>query len=250
MFTLFRRVATGLAIAALAAFAATGAGAQNFKIAADGRLLVMEMAGHIIKVPGPLWSGPGETVDVEQSQVIYRRVGPGAESVLLLPADDTLVTWKRMMGILAVGRPGYSGAMQVASMVQPMTEDCTANQTLIRKVPAVQADGIEALLLMCGRYRATRSAPRHCAGGLILAVVLESGKGAVKIYDEWCTGAFDVRDRSSWPVSGEELQAVATELQVATAFLPATTLQIGAPPAPSPAPPASASAAPESPDTP
>jgi hypothetical protein len=211
----------GAALAIVLAIASPAA-AANFEIGVEGRQLVMELAGHIVTIPGPLWAPSGETVDIEKTQVVYRQVGPGAESVLLLSVEDTLVTWTRMMGILAVGRPGYRADYQVASLVGPMREGCTPDQTLIRKIPAARAGGQDGLLLMCGRYRPTRLGPRNCAGGIIVAFVIESPNGAMKAYAEWCTGPFNVLDRAAWPVGGDELQARASELMEGTRFVPAT----------------------------
>lgn len=210
-----------LAVAALACFAQPAA-ARDFEVAVQGRVLSMQLAGHLVSVPGPLWVGPGETVDVERSQVVYKQVAPGVESVMFLPLEETLVTWTRMMGILAVERPGYIAAYQTASMVEPMLQDCTPAQTIVSKLPAIAAGGQEGLLLMCGRYRPTRSGPRNCPGGILVAVALQSDRGAMKAYQEWCTGAFDVGDRASWPISGDELQVRASELQQATRFVPLT----------------------------
>jgi hypothetical protein len=203
---------------ALMLLGALPAVAKDFAIAVDGRLLGMGLAGHKVQVPGPLWTKAGELVDIEKSQVIYKLLEPGIESVLFLPAEENLVTWTRLMGVLAVERPGYTAALQTASMVQPVMQSCAQGQVIASKIAAQTPGGRDGLLLMCGRYNPTSSKPRNCAAGIVVAVVLESKKGAMKVYDEWCTAAFDVNRRESWPVSGEELQRHATELQLASAF--------------------------------
>jgi hypothetical protein len=203
---------------ALGLFAALPATAKDFAITVNGRLLSMELAGHKVQVPGPLWTKANEPVDIEKSQVIYKQVKPGVESVLFLPVGETLVTWTRMMGILAVEKPGYTAAVQTASMVQPLLESCAQGQSVVSKIAAVPPGKQEGLLLMCGRYNPTSTGPRNCAGGIVVAVALESGKGALKVYDEWCTAAFDVGKRDSWPVPGDVLESYASELQLASTF--------------------------------
>ena len=194
------------------------AAAQEFEVKAEGRLLSMALAGHQLIVPGPLWTEPGQTVEVEKSQFVFNRLEPGIESVIMLPIGENLVAWTQMMGILAVNRTGYTAAVQIGSMVEPMLESCVKDQLVISKVPAATIGGVDGLLLMCGRYSPTSASVRNCAAGVLVAVALETAKGAVKVYDEWCTQSFDVTNRASWPVSGEELQRHATELQTATRF--------------------------------
>jgi hypothetical protein len=40
----------------------------------------------------------------------------------------------------------------------------------------------------------------------------------MKVYDEWCTGAFNLDNPDGWPVSSGELLALATAMQEITAF--------------------------------
>ena len=214
-----------IALAAVLSVAVTAAAtAREFTVVAQGRLLIMEIAGHIVSVPGPLWTEPGETVDVQQSQVVYQQLGPGVESVLFLPLDETIVTWTRMMGVLAVNRPCYTASQHLASIVTPMRRSCAPSQMMVAPITAADKPEGEALLLMCGRYLPTRKGPRNCAGGIVLAFVLQSEKGAMKAFNEWCTSAFDVAQKSDWPVPEQELNTLAAELLQATRFRPVDEL--------------------------
>lgn len=215
-----RFVLGGVLLALSGGFAAGQDTGDDFQVAVQGRVLLMELAGHAVTIPGPLWS-PGETVDVERSQVRFDRIEPGVEQLILMPEEESLVTWTRMSGVLAVDRPGYSGALHVASVLEPLQQSCVRDQTGISRIDPPVENGMPALVLVCGRYLPTAEGrPRNCTGGILVAVVVESPRGAMKVYDEWCTGAFDLADRSSWPVPDTELLAIAKELQQVVRFVP------------------------------
>ena len=58
----------------------------------------------------------------------------------------------------------------------------------------------------------------HAFPCIVVAAVRQSWNGAMKVYDEWCTGAFDIDARDGWPVPPNELFALATEMQAVTRF--------------------------------
>jgi len=210
----------GGVFAALLALCVNAVAAEDFNVAVQGRQLTMELAGHIVSVPGPVWTSDGDTTDVEKTQFVYRPVSDGVETVLLLPFDETLVTWTRIMGIVAVAQPGYLAAYHAASMIETMGRDCAPGNSVVSKIPAASKGALEGLLLMCGRYRPTRQTSHTCPAGIIIAVVLQSPQGAARVYYEWCTPTFDIRNAGAWPVTGAEMQTRATELQESTAFVP------------------------------
>lgn len=187
----------------------------------QSQVIVMNMAGHHITIPLPSWTDlSSRTPAVDQSQAISNQPGPNAESVLFFPASETPVLWTHLVGVLAVNQPGYTADMQIASMIDPMRKSCSAGEMQVAKVPPIAKDGHGALLLVCGRYRPTSSSGRDCGGGMILAVVLADPRGAVKIYNEWCTSRFEVADTKTWPVPEIQMHAIALNLQTRSTFGP------------------------------
>ena len=197
------------------------AAARDFVVTMHGRLLSMELAGHIVSVPGPLWGTGDQPVETEQSQIVYRQLAPGIESVLFLPVSQSMASWTHVMGVQAVERDGYKAANQLRSMIDPVAKSCVSSQTLVAEINPVVAGGRSALLVVCGRYRLQQGpGPQSCAAGILIGVAVESSKGAMKVYQQWCSGAFDAANRAAWPVGEAELQRRAAELQQGTSFVP------------------------------
>jgi hypothetical protein len=205
--------------AALAVLSTGAVPAKAFSIVSHGRLLSMELAGHAISVPGPLWGATGEAVATEKSQVIYHEDAAG-QSVLLLPVEETLVTWTEIMGVSAASGPSQTAAGAAAALVASIDRDCVAGQARISTAAPVKAGGPPALLLLCGRFRPDAARVRHCAAGMAVAVVLESRKGVLTADRQWCTQSFGVDDPDAWPIKAIALEQRAWELQVATTFSP------------------------------
>jgi hypothetical protein len=184
----------------------------------------VELAGHLLSMPLPIWATPSD-VPVDQANIIYNQLEPGVESLLMIPLESTVVTWTQMMGVLAVHREGYHASAQVQSIVEPMMQSCSPSLLYVSPLQAPQAGQSNGLLMLCGRYNPTAgAATRKCAGGIVLAVVMESAEGAAKVYLEWCTTAFTPTDKTSWPVAEATLAQYAANLQARTKFelLPAS----------------------------
>jgi hypothetical protein len=191
--------------------------AQAPEMTPAGAGLAFDLAGHRMVIPPPVWTTPGDE-PVEQAQTLFSEIAPGVESLVLIPADQTAVTWTRTMGILVVNRVGYTAATQLASVIDPITDACAAGELYATTFGGGDRG---AVLLMCGHYRPNApGVPRRCGGGIILATVLESTLGAAKIYYEWCTPTFDVEDRPNWPVIADDHAAYAENLMAVTAFVP------------------------------
>lgn len=202
---------------ALGILLAAPAFAQAPPMVPAGAGMEFDIAGHRMIIPPPIWTVPSEG-PIEQAQTLFTELAPGVESLVLIPTDQTAVTWTRTLGILAVNRAGYTAATQLASIVDPITAACVDDELY-----ATTFGGGErgAMLLMCGNYKPNApGVPRRCGGGIILATVLESTLGAAKIYHEWCTPTFDVEDRANWPVTADELAAYADVLMAVSAFAP------------------------------
>ncbi len=208
---------------------------QGFQITANGRMLQMELGGHAVGVPGPLWGGSSST----ESTYVFNRVGADAESLTLMPQGENLVTWSQMMGVIVVARPDYDGPAQIKDIVTPLEQSCTHNQLGVSTVPPIVAGAPEALVVVCGRYLPTAEGkPRNCTGGLVVAVVLQRPTGSMRVYREWCTSGFDFADTGNWPVSAIQLVAQADELQRAVRFGSLPAAAPGVPDGPEPVAPA------------
>ena len=179
--------------------------------------LSVELVGHTLTMPPPVWTEP-TTEPVDQAQTRHTVLAPGVESLVLLPMDATVITWTELMGILAINRPGYTAEMQLASVVDPISQACATGQLEASTVGTREAG---AVLLACGRYKpGAEGVPHRCGGGIILATVLESPLGAAKIYHEWCTPTFDAANHDSWPVKHGDLAGFAELLIATAAFVP------------------------------
>jgi hypothetical protein len=179
--------------------------------------LAVELSGQRLVFPQPIWTVPSSE-PVEQAKIRYDELDTGVHSIVLLPVDATVVTWDRLMGILIVGRPGYSRDTQLASVIDPMTEACTSDAL---HVATFGTEEKGAVVLLCGRYRlGIVGVSARCGGGIILATVLESPGGSAKVYDEWCTSAFDSSDKAAWPVSEADLGRYAEALVTMSTFEP------------------------------
>jgi hypothetical protein len=201
---------------ALALGLAPAAGsAQSPTVEIAGKALATTLAGHRISFPLPPWideASPSET------PFVIQQLERDVVAMLFVPPGQTIISWTQMSGLLVVSRPGYSAAAQIASVVRPMSASCASGQMKLTPVQAVRQGELEAVILVCGRYKPTGDAPNGCAAGIVVAVARQSASGAMKAYDEWCTGAFDVATPAGWPVSPDRLLAIATGMQVATAF--------------------------------
>lgn len=223
---------------ALALGLATGALAQSPPITEVEGGLAVDLAGHHMVLPQPFWTVPSSE-PVAQAQTLYNQISPGVDSLLLIPVDETVVTWTQILGVLAVHRPGYRAATHLVSILDPMREACLDGQLLISTFPeAVPPEEASTVLILCGRYRLNADVPKSCAGGIIAATVLQSTEGAAKIYHEWCTGSFDIATEATWPVAPDVLSRDAAILLASAKFVP-----IDAPAAASEAPPAPEAAA-------
>lgn len=197
------------------ALAAGPALSQEPALSAAGTALVTEIGGHKVTFPTPRWLGEGEGAT---APFVFNRLATDVESLTFVPEGESIVSWTRMMGVLVVDRPGYGTERQVQSLVEPLQASCTRDQLGLTPVKSQRPGQVDALVLVCGRYRPSSAAPTGCAAGIVVAVVRESWNGSMKVYDEWCTGAFDVDNRDSWPVKPDELIAIATGMQEITAF--------------------------------
>lgn len=204
-------------LAAALALVPVAALAEDPAVETLGRALVTTIGNHRVTFPLPPWIEDGTPSD---TPFVFQQIQPDVTALLLVPPGQSIVSWTQMSGVLVVDRAGYRSSAHIASIVQPMTASCAQGQMGLTPVKSPKAEETEALILVCGRYRPTASAPNACAGGIVVAVVRESWNGAMKVYDEWCTGAFDVDNPNGWPVAPEELMRIATEMQVATAFEP------------------------------
>jgi hypothetical protein len=179
--------------------------------------LAVELSGHRLVFPQPIWTVVS-TEPIEQARIRYNELDTNVHSIVLLPVNATVVTWTQLMGVLIVGRPGYSRDTQLASVIDPMTEAC-ANGALHAATFGTKERG--AVVLLCGRYKPTaQNIPVRCGGGIILATILESSNGSAKVYDEWCTPAFNSDDKASWPVSEADLGRYAEDLATVSTFEP------------------------------
>jgi hypothetical protein len=177
--------------------------------------LAVELSGHRLVFPQPIWTVVSSE-PVEQAKVRYNMLAPNVHSIVLLPTDASVVTWTELMGVLIVGRPGYSRDTQLASVIDPMTEAC-AGDALHAATFGTEEKG--AVVLLCGRYKPSAEAVSgRCGGGIILATVLENPGGSAKVYDEWCTAAFDSSNKAAWPVSEAELGRYAEALATVSTF--------------------------------
>jgi len=179
--------------------------------------LAVELGGHRLVFPQPVWTVVS-TESIEQAKVRYNQLAPNVESIVLLPVDASVVTWTQLMGVLVVGRPGYTRDTQLASVIDPITEACASDQ-LHAATFGTEERG--AVILLCGRYKPTaESIAVRCGGGIILATVLESPMGSAKVYDEWCTPSFDSSNAASWPISEADLGRYAEVLVSVSSFEP------------------------------
>ena len=138
-------------------------------------------------------SGPRPSDEpVEQAQTLYTELAPGVESLVLLPIDaDGRSPGRDSWASSQSAAPGYTATTQLASVIDPITEACAADE--LDATTFGSRGGAVRCCSLCGRYKpSAQGVPRRCGGGIILATVLESPLGAAKIYHEWCTPTFDV----------------------------------------------------------
>ena len=177
--------------------------------------LAVELSGHRLVFPQPIWT-IASSEPIEQAQIRYNEPDTDVHSIVLLPIDASVVTWKTLMGVLIVGRPGYTRDTQLASVIDPMNQVCSSGQFQARTFGTPDKG---AVLVLCGRYKpSAEGIPVRCAGGIVLATVLESPQGSAKVYDEWCTSGFDVSDMATWPISDADLGRYAELLATVSSF--------------------------------
>ncbi len=233
----------GVLLLLLLALPAQAQEQEQRAIKSTGDRIEVELAGHRLTMPLPMWAVESD-VPVDQANIIYNEVESGVDSLLLLPLDSTVVTWKQLMGALVVHRPGYKAAAQVQSIVEPMSQSCAQGLLEARPLPALQAGWSNGFLLLCGRYKPTVAASaRNCAAGIVIGVVMETTEGAAKVYLEWCTASFNPKDKASWPLPEPELVQYAANLQAKTR-LEALVTTVTAPPGETPSLDAQPDAAP------
>lgn len=212
-----KRPALALAVAAALVLLPAVGQAQEPALDAIGNALATNLAGHRVTFPTPRWLTGPEPGEVP---FVFNQIEPGVEALTFVPPGETLVAWTQILGILVVNRQGYDAKDQIASILDPIRAACTQGQLGVTPVRSQKPGQADALILACGRYKPTADGPRGCAAGFLVAVVRDSWNGAMKIYDEWCVGAFNLADRASWPVKPAELLRIAIEMQQVTAFEP------------------------------
>lgn len=208
-----------VAFIAMAIAFATAYAQENSAIEVVDRTFKMEMVGFSVTVPMPAWTRhDAEVSALEQSRITANKIRPGLTSLVFHRADENAVLWSELMGVLAIHVPGYTAGQQFKNIAEPLAARCMPGRIDLSWIVPLPGSDREALIGMCGRYNLQTQNAQPCVGGIIASVSVEHEQGVVSAYHEWCTQSFDVHDATKWPVSREEIQEHARQLQALTEF--------------------------------
>lgn len=210
--------------AAMLAATVLGAGpglAQGMPaMTSEGPVLKMTLSGFEVQLPMPSWAMSGETPALDSLRTQVSTPRPGFTFVTFHRADENAILWTELMGVQAVGQPGYTAGLQFRNMAQSIGARCRSEALELFWIVPLPGSDREALAGLCGEYALDTRRAQSCNGGIFTAVAVERPEGMVSAYHEWCTESFNVREDARWPLTRDEIEAQARRLQVFTDFRP------------------------------
>lgn len=200
----------------LAALLIQPAVAQDASFSRDGNKLLTDSLQHSLSLPVPAWAQGAGGSDTAALQLVRTPDGPTIEVLEFIPTSETIDTWSKLLAALVVDEPDYTIAALEQSMSAALTQGCTPDSLSLgiarpatKKLPRV-------LFALCGHYAGEMPGTVAGGGEVMIATIYKTKKGAVKVYQEWRGGGFDIHDRAAWPVSPAEFDAAAEALQSVT----------------------------------
>ena len=197
------RLSLGVAVVLVATIGVVLAGDDG--LSRDGDRLTLETLGHVLTLPVPAWGEGAGGNDLSAMQLVRTPASPTAEVMELIPADETIDSWTRMIAALAVNEPGYPAAAHEDSLVTSFKAGCQPDKLQMGTAMPDDGDLSRVVVIACGQYQPGLVGTADGMGEVLIASLFETSAGAVKIYQEWRGPAFDLNDQSTWPVAQEEL---------------------------------------------
>lgn len=194
-------------------------GQRALAIEMDGTTFKAKITGLDISIPQPFWiDTKADESPLEQVKTDAGDLSPNVASIIFRHPDETAAYWSELMGVIAVHIPGYTAGQHFLTLSKPFSDRCKGGQLELFWIPPLAGTEKEALVGLCGEYNIDVRQAQPCTGGIIAAVAVEKPEGVLSAYHEWCTAAFAQKDDSKWPVSRDEIEAHARQLQQFTDF--------------------------------
>jgi hypothetical protein len=200
------RRALAMSAALLALCLGEASAADEFTISDD--LIKVTSLGFDVSLPVPAWGRTDGAPDAATLQLVRTPYAADIETLEFIPAGETIDNWTRMVAALVVAKPGYPAAAHEESIVSAFEKGC--EKASLNMGVAAKGDGDlpPVFLVACGAYGAETGVGIFAGDGeVFIGSVIETPKGAVKLYQEWRGKAFSPDDTTSWPVAGAELGA-------------------------------------------
>jgi hypothetical protein len=171
----------------------------------DGDRLALDTVGHTVTMPVPAW-GEGEGGDdLSALQLVRTDVSPTAEVTEVIPADEDINSWTRMIAALTVNSPEYTAAAHEDNLISSFEQGCVRDTLQMGTAMPEDGDLARVVVIACGEYQPGLVGTAEGMGEVLIASLFETSAGAVKIYQVWRGPAFDLNDQSTWPVAQDEL---------------------------------------------
>lgn len=171
----------------------------------DGDRLALDTVEHTVTMPVPAW-GEGEGGDdLSALQLVRTDVSPTAEVMEVIPADEDINNWTRMIAALTVNSPEYTAAAHEDNLISSFEKGCVRDTLQMGTAMPDDGDLARVVIIVCGAYQTGPVGTSDGMGEVLIASMLGTEAGAVRIYQEWRGPAFDAADKASWPVAQDEL---------------------------------------------
>lgn len=138
------------------------------------------------------------------------------EQIDFVPVSESFDDWTGHLSALAIKAPDVAYETMVGSLVAPIRQICSPDRVLTTTISPQGSARFGTYVVMCGQYAENAAGVDEGEGEILLAVVLKTAAGAVKVWTEFRGPAFDLDNSETWPISEAELALYAVELQLRT----------------------------------
>jgi hypothetical protein len=207
----------------MAASPVTYAQEDSAPVTQDGASLNFDAVGHRFSVPLPDWLTPAERLSPDVIGLVEHNTyaDPMQAFVEFFPKGQSLEHWSTTYVARVTKEAGRTLADYRSATVYGYSKTCKPEAMGVFYFGEETPDFFPALGFVCGAYLDNIASLRG-QGEIMVSVFRKTDSGIAVVYQEWKGPAFDPSNPATWPVSRENLQARADQLQADAKFVART----------------------------
>lgn len=211
-----------LLICSLLAFAgmmAPGAASDEPTVTQEGASFNFDAAGHRFTVPLPDWLSAAERLNTDVIGLVELNTFADAKQAFVefFPKGQTYDKWTTTYAARVTLDSERTLDDYRKATVFGYSKTCKPEATGVFYFGEETPDFFPALGFVCGAYLDDIKTLRG-QGEIMVSVFRKTDAGVAVVYQEWKGPAFDPSNPETWPVTRENLQARADELQAKAEF--------------------------------